>query len=64
MTYHDIKQFIPLYHAWDDNPEPDIPELDPRVILDTNMESTAWMYNVHETSAWFCYKGELMPLEP
>jgi len=64
VSEHPYKQFLPRLHDWEENPEPDIPELAGDIILDDNMEDVAWLYCINdESSQWLCYKGDLMELE-
>jgi hypothetical protein len=50
---------------WMDNPEPNRIELDPYVVLDTNMDGLAWMFDtMNSEESWISYSGELALLEP
>lgn len=65
MSYHNIKSFNPKYEMWMDNPEPNRIELDPYVVLDTNMDGLAWMFDtMNSEESWISYSGELALLEP
>lgn len=47
------------FQEWEKNPEPSLPSLDPRVILDDNIENKVWLYDIeHEGERWLTYKGE------
>jgi hypothetical protein len=51
------------FQQWQENPEPSLPEHDPRVIMDANIEQTVWLYDIeHEGSRWLTYHGEPEPL--
>lgn len=44
---------------WANNPEPALPEMNPRTILDCNISGQAWLYNIdNEGEAWLTYNGE------
>ena len=44
---------------WANNPEPSLPEADPRTILDCNISGQAWLWHSHkEETAWLVYEGE------
>jgi hypothetical protein len=51
--------------AWAYNPEPAIPELDGKTILDTNdAKADAYMWrSMNASEAWLAFSGELMEIE-
>lgn len=60
MTYMSIKQFIPAFYDWEENPEPDKSDPDPNVILDDNMDSVTWLFHKDKPKEeWLIYRGNL-----
>jgi len=48
----------------DDRQEPDVPRLDPRVVLDTNIEGQAWLWHTrNESEGYLVYEGEVEEIE-
>jgi len=53
-----------LSAQWANNPEPSLPAMDPQVILDANIESTAWLYDyTNESEAFLVFHGDAVAIE-
>jgi hypothetical protein len=52
------------FQKWEDNPEPMKHDGDGGVILDTNLQSTAWLWDVYsETTAYLIFHGDTYPVK-
>lgn len=48
------------YYEWVSDPEPEVPEMDPKVILDTDGSYDAYLWHTMESSeTWLAYSGDL-----
>lgn len=53
-----------LFCKWERNPEPMKTEKDPRVILDTALGGTAWLFNsMNEETAWLVFDGKTQKIK-
>lgn len=54
-----MSDLTPYSVQWANHPNPNPPTMDPRTILDCNIEGQAWLYNTHnESTEWLTYQGE------
>jgi len=58
--YNEICDSFEQEDEWSETPEPNKNELNPQVILDTNIDGQAWLWNTQNPDANLTFHGETM----